>query len=108
VIEGPIAPATTFRWKAGPGTIRSTIHSVDEPRRIDWSGTTIGIKAIHVHELEEREGRTIVRTAESWDGFAVRLLRGSMTKTLQKSIDSGLTHLKAEAERRAAPAASAS
>jgi hypothetical protein len=62
----------------------------------------LGIKAIHVHELERREGTTVVRSAESWDGLPVRLLRRSMGKSLQKAIDSGLSHLKIEAERQAA------
>ncbi len=47
----------------------------------------------------------MVRSAESWDGLIVRLLRRSMTKSLQKAIDSGLQHLKIEAERQAKTAA---
>jgi uncharacterized protein YndB with AHSA1/START domain len=103
-IEGSLASGTQFRWKAGPGTITSTLQSVEPPRRIEWTGTTFGIKAIHVHELERREGTTVVRSAESWDGLPVRLLRRSMGKSLQKAIDAGLSHLKIEAERQAAAA----
>jgi hypothetical protein len=104
-LDGSLAAGTKFRWKAGPGTITSTIGTVEPPRRIDWAGTTFGIKAIHVHELERREANTLVRSAESWDGLPVRVLRRSMGKNLQKAIDSGLQHLKIEAERRAKPAA---
>ena len=100
-LEGPLAPGTRFRWKAGPGTITSTLQSVEPPHRIEWTGTTFGIKAIHVHRLEQQDGKTIVRSAESWDGLPVRLLRRSMAKSLQKAIDSGLSHLKIEAERQA-------
>jgi hypothetical protein len=42
-----------------------------------------------------------VRSAESWDGVLVRVLRRSMTKALQNALDSGLQHLKTEAERQA-------
>ncbi len=98
-LDGSLAPGTKFSWKAGPGTITSTLQSVEPPHRIAWTGATFGIKAIHVHQLEEQIGRTLVRSEESWDGLFVRLLRGSMTKTLQKAIDSGLRHLKIEAER---------
>jgi hypothetical protein len=59
------------------------------------------IKAIHVHQLEQRDGTTLVRSAESWDGLLARLLRGSMTTRLQEALDSGLRHLKIEAERQA-------
>ena len=99
-VQGPLSPGTKFRWKAGPGTIASTVGSVDPPNRIDWTGTTFGVKAIHVHELEQREDKTVVKSAESWDGVLVRMLRRSMTKALQKALDSGLQHLKIEAERR--------
>jgi hypothetical protein len=57
-----------------------------------------GIKAVDVYELEPRDGGTLVRTAESWDGFPVRLFRRALTKTLQQATDSGLRHLKLEAE----------
>ena len=100
-LEGPLAPGTRFRWKAGPGTITSTLRSVEPPHRIDWTGTTFGIKAIHAYELEPQDGLTTVRSAESWDGLVVRLLGRFMAKSLQKSTDAGLRHLKTEAERRA-------
>ena len=103
-IDGPFASGTQFRWKAGPGTISSTLQGVEPHRRIEWIGTTFGIKAIHIHRLEGDDGTTIVKSAESWNGLPVRLLRRSMRKTLQKAIDSGLSHLKVEAERRAAEA----
>ena len=43
----------------------------------------------------------MVSSEESWEGLLVRIFRGRMQKTLEESIDSGLGHLKAEAERRA-------
>jgi uncharacterized protein YndB with AHSA1/START domain len=104
-LGGPVAPGTQFRWKAGPGTIKSAFQTVDSPHHIVWTGTTFGIRAIHVHQLEQQNGKTMVRSAESWDGLIVRLLRGSMTKSLQKAIDSALQHLKIEAERQAKTAA---
>jgi hypothetical protein len=91
-----------FRWKAGPGTITSTLESVEPRKVIAWTGKTVGIKAIHVYRLEPQGSNTIVKSAESWDGLIVRLFRGPMTKTLQKSTESGLRYLKTEAERRAA------
>jgi uncharacterized protein YndB with AHSA1/START domain len=101
-LEGPLAKGTQFRWKSGPGTFTSTLQSVEPPHLIAWTGTTFGIKANHVYRLEREGDATIVRSEESWDGLLVRLLRRSMTKTLQKAIESGLVHLKREAEGRAA------
>jgi uncharacterized protein YndB with AHSA1/START domain len=101
-LAGPLAPGAQFRWKAGPGTITSTLESVEPPKVIAWTGKTFGIKAVHLYRLDPRGDTTIVKSDESWDGLVVRLFRGPMTKTLQKSTESGLRHLKTEAERRAA------
>ena len=100
-LEGPVDEGTVFRWKAGRATITSTIRHVDRPRQIGWTGKTKGIEAVHVWRLEPREHGTHVRTEESWAGFLVRLLGGSMRKNLQRSLDDGLAYLEAEAERRA-------
>jgi uncharacterized protein YndB with AHSA1/START domain len=100
-LEGPVEEGTVFRWKAGRATITSTIRHVDRPRQIGWTGKTTGIEAVHVWRLEPREHGTLVRTEESWAGFLVRLLSGSMRKNLQRSLDDGLAYLEAEAERRA-------
>jgi hypothetical protein len=87
-LEGEIAEGSVFRWKAGPGTITSTLRRVEPPRLIAWTGKTLGID-------------TFVRTKESYEGLVARLFRGPLQKTLDKALDEGLQHLKAEAERRA-------
>ena len=48
-----------------------------------------------------QDGATFVRTEESFDGLVARLLRRSLRKTLDATLESGLRHLKIEAERRA-------
>ena len=63
-------------------------------------GKISGIKANHIWRLEPRDGKTIVRTEESWEGLVTRIFRARMQRTLQNAIDSGPRHLKAEAERR--------
>ncbi len=101
-MDGRLSEGTEFRWKAGPATITSKLQSVDAPARIAWTGTTFGIEAMHVYALEARNGVTIVRTEESYDGLLARIFRGRLQKTLEDSLTSGLAHLKAEAERRTA------
>jgi uncharacterized protein YndB with AHSA1/START domain len=100
-MEGGLDEGAVFRWKSGPGTITSTIEDIDAPRRIAWSGTSFGIKAVHVHTLEPRNGGTVVRTEESYDGLVARLFHGRLQATLDRALRSGLAHLKTEAERRA-------
>jgi uncharacterized protein YndB with AHSA1/START domain len=102
-IEGAVAPGTQFRWKAGPGTITSTLQHVDRPHVIAWTGRTFGMNAFHVWRLETENGATRLRTEETFDGLLARLFRRRMQKTLTDSLESGLRHLKAEAERRAQP-----
>jgi hypothetical protein len=100
-VEGPVASGSVFRWKAGPGTITSTIQHVEPPREIAWTGRTLGLEAFHVWQLEPRGGKTLVRTEESFAGLLARLLRRSLQKTLDRTLADGLRALKAEVERRA-------
>ena len=101
-LNRPLAEGTVFRWKAGPGTITSTLLRVEPPRLIAWRGKTFGISAVHVYQLQPRDGRTLVRSEESWEGLLVRVFRGRMQRSLQHSLDAGVRHLRTEAERRAA------
>jgi uncharacterized protein YndB with AHSA1/START domain len=98
-MQGPVAEGSVFRWKAGPGTIKSTIRLVEPPRRIAWTGKTFGIKAIHLWQLEPRDRGTFVRTEESYEGLVARALRGTLQKTLDNALADGLRYLKAEVER---------
>jgi len=100
-LTGGLKEGSIFRWKAGPGTITSTLEKVERPREIGWRGKTMGISAVHVYKLEPHAQGTKVHTEESFDGLIVRLLRGPMRKSLQKTIEEGLAHLKREAEVRA-------
>ena len=101
-LQGGIVEGSQFRWKAGPGTITSTIRRVEAPRLIAWTGKTLSINAIHEYRLEARDGKTSVRTEESYEGLIARLFRGPLQKTLDEALEEGLRHLKAEAERRTA------
>ena len=100
-VGGPLAEGTVFRWKAGPGTIVSTIEHVDPPRVVAWSGRTLGVKATHVWHFEQKGETTHVRTEEALRGLVARVLRASLQKTLDKALEDGLRNLKAEAERAA-------
>jgi uncharacterized protein YndB with AHSA1/START domain len=99
-LSGAVAQGSEFRWKAGGVGIRSTIEEVDPPRTIGWTGKAVGLKARHVYHLGRREDTTIVTTSESFEGLAARLFRKRMQASLEKALDDGLAHLKAEAERR--------
>lgn len=102
--EGPLAPGSMFRWKAGPGTIVSTLEELDPPRYVRWRGRTMSIAAIHEWRLEPRDGGTHLETEESFSGLIARVLRRSLQKQLDGALEQGLEHLKREAERRSAGA----
>jgi hypothetical protein len=99
--EEGLDEGSEFRWKVEPGSISSTIKDVDPPRRIVWTGSTFGVKAIHVHTFEPRAGGTLVKTEESYDGLVARVFRRRLQRVLDTALDDELHHLKAEAERRA-------
>jgi hypothetical protein len=99
-LQGPVRPGTVFRWKAGPSSLTSALQVVDPPREIAWTGTTMGIKAVHVFRFQARDGGTLARSEESWEGLLASLLKGYSRRTLDKGIRSVLARLKTEAERR--------
>ena len=104
-LEGEVTTGSVFRWKAGPGTITSTVERLERPNLIAWTGTTLGgLRAHHVWRLEERNGKTHVRTSESFLGLLARVFRRPLRKTLERSLADGVRHLKAEAERQAGAA----
>jgi uncharacterized protein YndB with AHSA1/START domain len=103
-LQGPVQPGTGFRWKSGPSSLTSTLQVVDRPGEIAWTGATMGIKAVHVFRFQDRDGGTLARSEESWEGLLASLLKGYSRKSLDKAIRSVLSHLKVEAERRAATA----
>jgi uncharacterized protein YndB with AHSA1/START domain len=100
-LRGELTEGTTFRWKAGSSTIVSRLVSVVDPVQIAWTGKSMGLRVVHIYDLEPRKGKTFVRTAESVEGIPARLFRGPIERRMQTAIDSGLEAMKTEAERRA-------
>jgi hypothetical protein len=99
-LQGPLAPGTVFRWKAGGTSIVSTLQEVEPMRRIAWTGRTMGIRAVHVWTFEPQDDGVRVRTEESFEGLLARLFARSMRRMLAASLDKGLNALKEESERR--------
>jgi hypothetical protein len=101
-IDGPVERGASFRWKAGPGTITSRVEHVERPGFVAWSGRTLGIRAVHVWRFESRDGGTLARTEESYDGLVARVLRRPLQKMLDTALADGARYLKTEAEKRSA------
>ena len=55
---------------------------------------------IHFWHFDPRNGKTFVRTEESYDGLVVRLFHRSIQKTLDRALADGLRYLKTEVEGR--------
>jgi uncharacterized protein YndB with AHSA1/START domain len=98
-IDGPVQPGTVFRWKSGPGTIVSELQTVDPPHTISWTGKTMSIRAFHVWSLEPRDGKTIVKSDETFQGTLARIFRGPLQKAVDKAFDDSLPRFKAQVER---------
>jgi pimeloyl-ACP methyl ester carboxylesterase len=91
---------STFDWKSGGVSISSTIREIVPMTRLVWSGQAIGIRAIHVWELEETPDGVMVTTSESFDGWMARLLTKMMQANLDRVLISWLAALKTEAQGR--------
>lgn len=66
---------------------------------LEWTGSTFGVRAIHVWRLRSDGDGAIVETEESWEGIPARLFRGRSQRALDDAIASGLGLLKDAAER---------
>ncbi|MEQ8470518.1 MAG: SRPBCC family protein [Marinoscillum sp.] len=87
----------SFSWNIGGTTINSTIRQIIPNELISWTGSAMGIKAIHVWRLEEAEGnQTIVTTEESMQGFFTLFFSH---QKLHSSLLNWLDRLKQEAEK---------
>jgi hypothetical protein len=97
-LNGSFAPGTTFDWKSNGFAIHSTLQEIAPMSRLVWTGKALGTSAIHVWTFEAVGDGLRVRTAESFDGWLVKLMRGSMTKTLDGALTAWLQRLKQTAE----------
>jgi hypothetical protein len=79
--------------------IRDTLQEVKPGVRIGWTGKTFGIRALHVWEFKGLDGRTHVKTCESFERWLARLFPGLMRKMLRRALDVAIGSLKAECER---------
>ena len=98
-LSGSVAKGTSFRWKAGPTRLVSTLQRVDRPRALGWTGRTWGVRAIHLWRFEPRPGGAVASMEESFDGAVAKLLRKRLQKQLDETTAKGLQALKAAAER---------
>jgi uncharacterized protein YndB with AHSA1/START domain len=98
-LDGPAVEGATFRWKAGPSTINSTVVRLEAPRLIAWTGRTLGIRAVHVWRLQSKNSRTLTTTEEFYEGSVAHILRRPLQKLLDRTLADVVRHLKAEAER---------
>lgn len=97
-LNGNLEPETTFDWKNGSSKIHSTLHTVDIPNFIGWTGKSMGINAIHNWKITNLENKTEVFVEESMDGFLAKLMKGYLTKIVKQELQKSLNELKLACE----------
>jgi uncharacterized protein YndB with AHSA1/START domain len=98
-LYGDLATGSVFKWKSKGFSVTSTLQEVQPAARLRWTGRAFGTTADHSWTIERTQNGVWVRTAESFDGWLPRLLKGSMQKTLDDTLPAWLATLKAQAER---------
>lgn len=84
--QGPVAPGAVFRWRWGAASLTSTVEVVDPPREIAWTGTTMGIKAVHVYRFEPKDGGTLAGSEESCKGLLPEPVQGLQREDTHRGI----------------------
>ncbi len=97
-LDGPLQTGSVFRWKAKGLKIVSTLHTVEPPRQIGWTGDSLGMFAIHNWTFAAQGQQTKVISDESLSGWMARLLKLTDAHFLDKSLAATLQTLKAAAE----------
>jgi hypothetical protein len=107
-LDGPLAPATTFRWASGGMAIVSTLRLVESERRLGWTGRALGTTTEHIWRLEDHPEGTLVTTAESMSGWLIYPVKLITPSFLSDALETWLAALRGAAERQpsAAPALS--
>jgi hypothetical protein len=98
-LNGPFATGSTFDWRSNGVSIRSTLQQIIPKSRIAWTGKALGTRAIHVWIFEASTDGVRVCTEESFDGWLVKMMRGSMQKTLDAALIVWLQHLARAAQK---------
>jgi len=96
---GEFEPGTEFQWKADGVTIISCLQEITPQRSLLWTGRIPGIRATHAWSLEELDGKTHVRSEESYEGLIVRLFSRYFHRMLETSLDNALQSMKLECEK---------
>ncbi len=98
-LKSTLAKGAHFDWKSGGVTIHSTLHTVIPMRALGWTGTTIGLTAIHNWTLETGDDGVTVYVEESLQGVLAVLFRRTFQKNLEQGMQAWLEALKTAAEK---------
>lgn len=98
-LNGELKPQTTFQWKSGGAKIHSELHTVEPFMYLGWTGSSLGIRAIHNWTLNETEGKTEVTVDESMEGLLAGIFHKSLNRSLEKSLQRWLDLIKEECEK---------
>ncbi|MEV1177285.1 SRPBCC family protein [Nonomuraea sp. NPDC049784] len=99
VLDGPLEPGFSFRWRTHGLEITSTLQEVVPGTRIVWGGPANGITGIHVWTFEPTGEQVTVRTEESWSGAPVEAAAEELGQALHQSLEAWLDALKNRAEQ---------
>ena len=97
-LRGSLATGSVFEWKSNGVGLRSTIEVLEPVSTIGWTGKGLGSRARHIWTLVPDGDGTILKTEESLEGWIVRLLKASVQRTLDSTLDAWLLDLKNEVE----------
>lgn len=97
-LDGEFAPNSVFKWKSGGFNIVSTLQEVTPQSHFGWAGKAFGTRAVHTWTLTPQDNGVLVQTEESFEGWLVSLMKGSMQKTLDSALKVWLENLKKKAE----------
>lgn len=98
-LDGELVQGARLHWRADGMRIHSRLVEVEPERVLGMATRTLGGRGYHRWSLEPMEGTgTLIRSEEIWDGLVVRILKGTLRRTLKRSRRHWLEALRERAE----------
>lgn len=105
-LRGDLSEGAALQWACDGMKFASVVTEVAPPTRIGWTVRTLGARGYLRWTLTEVSSQvTRVELEESWEGLLVRLLGGTLRRTLEPSRSEWLRALASRVEREDGPVA---
>ncbi|MFT5223636.1 MAG: hypothetical protein ACI867_001958 [Glaciecola sp.] len=98
--DGPAALGSTFRFKSGPMQIEANVTALVKDSLLAFEGKGKGASSTYVFHVDEADGGTLIRGAQSMNGLAVKTMKPMLQRIAETSLQEWVDAIAREAAQR--------